>query len=422
MSDSILLACSVTLAGRPAADCLPAASTISGTIMSRFHLGSALPAEVPIAVVRREVTAMMSMCRDLAARLLAGDDPAAPLADLRVGVLEWANAGVAMDATHKTMHAGVQVMFDHLTAQAKPDQDHTAVGGLAQVFTDLSCRLATVVSQAYSAEMRAADGCAEDDMAVALMTGTATTATARACGVRLADSYVVFAIAFDQGRGSGEPRRDRPILAPRTVRRVRAEVRHHWGDHALMHMVTPTAIVLIPQDRFELAGAERLIVQLAAVAQTPARATVVTAEVDGIPEAVERAHALLEIMRRLRRVGLERFEDLSLEYQLSRPGAACRHLAAMLDPLDNHPVLLETLKAHLATHCTRLRTARALRIHPNTVDNRLRKIAEITGLDPMRSDGAWRLRAAFVARLIGADEAESTDLRDPDQTPTAQAC
>ncbi|WP_276207215.1 hypothetical protein [Nocardia mangyaensis] len=43
---------------------------------------------MPIAVVRREVTALMSIGREVTTRLLAGDDTAAPLAEFRVGLLE----------------------------------------------------------------------------------------------------------------------------------------------------------------------------------------------------------------------------------------------------------------------------------------------------------------------------------------------
>ena len=86
-------------------------------------------------------------------------------------------------------------------------------------------------------------------------------------------------------------------------------------------------------------------------------------------------------------------------------------------------MLLETLKAYLTTRSTRLRTAHVLHVHPHTVDYRLNKIAEITGLDPLHSDGVWRLRSALVARMIGVGEQESVERGDPDQAaPAAQAC
>ncbi|MFC8529301.1 PucR family transcriptional regulator [Nocardia sp. NPDC057227] len=87
-----------------------------------------------------------------------------------------------------------------------------------------------------------------------------------------------------------------------------------------------------------------------------------------------------------------------LHRQLTRPGPARAHLAAMLDPLDAHPELLQTLRVHFRNESNRKRTARELYVHPNTVDYRLRRIARLTGHDPVTGGGAWRLRSALTAR------------------------
>ncbi|WP_410875980.1 PucR family transcriptional regulator [Nocardia sp. A7] len=420
MPDSVLSAPIMTMAGRPVVDSLPAASTISGRIMSRFVVDSALSGRVPLADLRRDVTVMVKACLELTAGLLTGADTTKPLSDVRFGVTEWAREGVPFDAMQQAVRAGTLLAFDHLLAQAEPAEDHAAVAEVTRVFFELSSRLATAMAQAYSNEMRTAGDDSVDTLAAALMAGKATPAMARACGVRLAEGYFVFAVAFVAPHDEGESRR---IVSHRTVRRVRAEVSQRCGDQALMQMGVGTATLLIPQDHFDPAEAERFVEHLVAAAHTRVRATFVSASGDGIPEAVERVHAVLDIMRRLRRDGLARFEDLSLEYQLSRPGAAGHHLTAMVDPLEAHPVLLETLKAYLSTRCTRLHTARILHIHPNTVDYRLNRIAEITGLDPLHSDGVWRLRSALVARTLGVGEQESIDRGDPDRSaPAAQAC
>ncbi|MGW6122355.1 PucR family transcriptional regulator [Nocardia sp. NPDC055165] len=420
MPDSILSARTATTVGRPILDRLPAASTISGKIISLFIVGSELPARVPMAALRRDVAALVNACLELTARMLTGGDTAEPLAEVRADVMEWAREGVTIDTMHKAVRVGTQAVFDHLTARARVDEDHVALIETARMFGHLSRELAIAISQAYLRERQVAGSDAADTVAAALIAGNATPALARACGVRLAESYFVFAVGFVPRHGADEPRPDRHILAHRTIRRIRAEVLHHCDDNALMQMGTDTATLLIPQDHFDPGAAERFVEQIAGAAQTQVRAAFVVAGAGGISEGVERAHTVLDIMRRLRRVGLERFDNLSLEYQLSRPGTAGRHLAALLDPLEDHPVLLETLTAHLATHSTRLRTARVLHVHPNTVDYRLNKIAEITGLDPTQPDGIWRLRSALVARMTGAGEKELAAGGDPDQT--AQAC
>ncbi|WP_174189768.1 PucR family transcriptional regulator, partial [Nocardia barduliensis] len=80
------------------------------------------------------------------------------------------------------------------------------------------------------------------------------------------------------------------------------------------------------------------------------------------------------------------------------PGPAREHLGSLLDPLDEHPELLETLQVHIAHNLNRGRTARLLHVHTNTVDYRLKRIAQLTGFDPTMASGLWHLRSALVAR------------------------
>ncbi|MGA6204374.1 helix-turn-helix domain-containing protein [Nocardia testacea] len=65
------------------------------------------------------------------------------------------------------------------------------------------------------------------------------------------------------------------------------------------------------------------------------------------------------------------------------------------DPAD----LLHTLATHPADDRNRRRTARALGIHANALNYRLRLIARYTGPDP--ADDLWHLQAALVASAYG---------------------
>ncbi|WP_257015879.1 CdaR family transcriptional regulator [Rhodococcus sp. ACS1] len=49
--------------------------------------------------------------------------------------------------------------------------------------------------------------------------------------------------------------------------------------------------------------------------------------------------------------------------------------------LQHRPELIDTLRAYLAHNLDRRSTAHALFVHPNTVDNRLTRVHELTGLD-----------------------------------------
>jgi DNA-binding PucR family transcriptional regulator len=93
--------------------------------------------------------------------------------------------------------------------------------------------------------------------------------------------------------------------------------------------------------------------------------------------------------------GLYRLTDVLLEYQLSRPSAALEPLAAIVSPLTDE--LVQTLEVYLRRG-SRRPAASELHVHPNTVDYRLRRVAELTGLDPTRIEHVTLLTAALAAR------------------------
>ena len=69
--------------------------------------------------------------------------------------------------------------------------------------------------------------------------------------------------------------------------------------------------------------------------------------------------------------------------------------AQVLEPLDESPDLLETLKAFFTEDRRMVNIAGKLFIHRNTLDYRLHKIAGLTSLDPWRFDDAMQLRLAL---------------------------
>ncbi|SCE62536.1 helix-turn-helix domain-containing protein, partial [Streptomyces sp. OspMP-M43] len=83
---------------------------------------------------------------------------------------------------------------------------------------------------------------------------------------------------------------------------------------------------------------------------------------------------------------------------LARPGDALLRLAAKLDPLEEHPYLLETLRVFVDHGHNRSRSASELCVHRNTLDYRLHRVTTLTGLDPAVPAEARLLQAALVAR------------------------
>ena len=95
-----------------------------------------------------------------------------------------------------------------------------------------------------------------------------------------------------------------------------------------------------------------------------------------------------------------RLDDLLLEFQLSRPGAARDRLAARIAPLLGAPHLLEALEAHLHFGADRKAASKHLHVHPNTFSYRLRRVGELTGIDPAEPTNSRILAAAVTIHRL----------------------
>jgi sugar diacid utilization regulator len=134
-------------------------------------------------------------------------------------------------------------------------------------------------------------------------------------------------------------------------------------------------------------------------AGAPVTAAAAVAVPSGIPAAVRETGEVMEVAGWFDQPpGLYRIDDMLVEYQLTRVGKARQRLAALLDPVEAHPELLRTLTTYLGFELNRRRTANLLHVHPNTVDYRLRRTAELTGIDLLNPVGIQRAAAAVAAR------------------------
>jgi hypothetical protein len=177
---------------------------------------------------------------------------------------------------------------------------------------------------------------------------------------------------------------------------MRDELAACCGPAALSRLGVDNSTILLPEPVGCLL--DDLIERLSAAAGRAITATMAQAAPEQIPKAVQDANDLLDLLRHLGCApGLYRFGDHALEFQLTRPGPGRRTLAASLAPLEGTD-LLDTLERHLHHNGNRRITARDLYVHENTVTNRLRRIGELTGFDPLAPGGMWRLRSAMLAR------------------------
>jgi DNA-binding PucR family transcriptional regulator len=118
----------------------------------------------------------------------------------------------------------------------------------------------------------------------------------------------------------------------------------------------------------------------------------------GIPAAHSEAVEILALAENLRRPArLYRLADLAIEYQLAQPSPAREALAAALSPLEDHPHLIDALRAFVTSDYNRGEAATALNIHRNTLTYRLGRIQLITGYDATRPADARHLAAAMTA-------------------------
>lgn len=243
----------------------------------------------------------------------------------------------------------------------------------------------------------------------ALLRGRAPGELAVRAGIALAECYSVLAI--------GLPPTDHPaaathLLTRRRIRLLQQTLNQHAGVAVLNTFDGSRGIILLPSNS-ESAEYESGLLAEELAAQFGI--SVVMSEIpgvphDSIPDAAKLAIELSELARLLGRpTGAYRLDDLLLEYQLTRPGAARDRLAECVAPLLRSPHLLETLDAHLRHGSDRKAAAAEIHVHPNTFSYRLRRIAEITGTDPSEPAGSRLLSAALIVhRLYPPSEAAAS--------------
>ncbi|WP_433723017.1 PucR family transcriptional regulator [Nocardia sp. CA-129566] len=339
------------------------------------------------SVLRGEIGLVVTNCLALVANGVG--EPSIRMHGIRRAAARWARVGFPIDAVHHLVQEGFRLHLDAHT----PDAVSTAWRSTeTRRLIEALHAVTAAVSMAYldSGSAASAEEAELHALSVALLRGHHTSKIGREHNVPVADRYVVLALAI----GDID---EAPIARPNVLELLRDRLGGLAGRPipALLSDCGGTLLVpLVPAGDQEL---HRLIIGLAAT--TPVTATAVIAAPEQIPTATDRAHELLDIVERLRwGPGIYHFDDLAVEYQLTRPGPGRDLLATILDPLEDHPELFDTLREHIRNGLNRRLTARALHIHQNTIDHRLKRIGQLVGLDAGRAEFLWRLRAALIVR------------------------
>lgn len=403
MTTSGAIRAGLTLSGKPMSTPLWDVRAVSRQMVGHF-VDNVIPcATLPGDIVGGDVTAITRLCLELSVSMLDGKDIPAKTDRLAEAAAGWAREGVPIDTILHSIHEGFKVGIDLVVANATVMDYDNVVDG-AKLVVEMLDTMTAIVARAYVREHKAVVGehhTAVHTLTSALLSGHSTSSMARECGIGIADEYSVLALHIPKHPDEEHPMLDGKVVARRKLRRLQAELATRCGDQALALLSVDGGTILIPATRSAGEPLDEVVAQLSVAARVPVTAAVVTASVAEVPGAADRAHEVLDMVSRLKCVpGLYRFEDMALEYQLTRPGPGREFLGSLLDPVDAHPELLETLQIHISNNLNRQRTARLLHIHTNTVDYRLQRIGVLTGLDVTVTSGLWRLRSALIARTF----------------------
>lgn len=345
---------------------------------------------------------ILDACMEVAMSKLRSEDGSAAdreLERLRRTASRWAREGVPIGTINSAVHDGFRIATGMILSSADDSVPVDIAAGV-QMLIELLESVTVTVSTAYIEHYRSPyqqHQAAVETIMSALLHGRSAASIARLSGIEIASSYTVLAIALlphgeQQNRGV-----DIDVVGRRTLRRVQV-VLADLGDHSVLSRLGPAGgTILIPRaPSYEWMRA--LVTRMSMAAQAPIVAACVEANTEDLPTASGQANALVDLAQRLGRPpGLYRFGDLAYEYQLMQPGPGHDHLVATLEPLRAHPELLRTLRVHLQNELHRQRSARQLHLHANSLDNRLRRIGELTGLNPARPQELATLQAALIA-------------------------
>jgi len=308
-----------------------------------------------------------------------------------------AAAGVPMDEVLTAFYIGTAVITDEVVRLARVE-DAPSVVALQAFGLDFLRVVSSVVGTGYAMERQSILGeelAARQTLAADLLAGTDTDESAMRAGIRLPPAYVV--VAFSLQGGDEQDQR-------RAIRRIRHESTRIVDEPVLWASPRTGWLALVPyaaglgaptpDDRLWLATTHR---EVQHVVELPIFTGWAMAAPGAVPDAARLAREVCDVALASRRPpGLYELDDVLVDYQLMRPGTGRDRLMHLLRPLDSRPELLQTLRTYIETGRDRRRTAQLLHLHPNSVDYRISRCADLTGLNAADPEEAILVRAALL--------------------------
>ncbi|WP_433171293.1 PucR family transcriptional regulator [Actinoallomurus sp. CA-150999] len=393
----------LVVAERPAAARLRAAAPeLSRRVVERMLAEIPAYSELPQEEIAGDIAGIVQYCLRMAADVVERRRPieAEAFGPLRDSAAQRADEGVPLEAIVSAYQLGMAMCWERLSADAGPDDLAALQEAIGHIF-EVQRQMVVAATSAYMEARKLLDGQDQEDRhaaMVALLAGEPADPTRPGSAPLYVALTVVLARHPDES-GTGTKAR---IAARRKIRRARSVLDRFGTGPALAKLDGSNGTVLLPvETRPDWRDLCRLIQRTAKSADVAITAAAEVAEPSAIPAVVRQNTEITELVLRTGRpAGLYRLQDVLLDYQLSRPSAALPGLADVLSPLDHKPELLRTLETYLGHGLDRRATAAALHVHPNTVDYRVRRIDELTGLSPARHMDVPHLSAALIARAL----------------------
>ncbi|MEV6237866.1 helix-turn-helix domain-containing protein [Lentzea sp. NPDC051838] len=364
--------------------------SIAEQVLEAFFARSAAYRQLPHQLVDREITEAVTRNLQVFLRALREQRPPAPdeLADQIATAVRRAQQGVPLDVVLSTYHVAAHVGWLSMAGVASEDEVGDLLATVPALLQFLSAAVPAVAAsylteqQALHAERREAARA----LVAALLTGREAEPLAERIGLELSSHHVVLAVRVDA------------VPHGTVARRLRAEL----PKHALSALDQDGGTVLLPTTPgaldATLAEAAELVGKLHTAAGIGLVGGIAAAESrEDVPTAARQAADIAELAQRLGRPpGAYVLDDVLLEYQLCRPGPGRKRLARVMDRLAEHPDLLHTLRVFLSSDHNRHRTAENLHLHRNTLNYRLRRVAELTGYNPADPADIRLLAASLI--------------------------
>lgn len=321
--------------------------------------------------------------------------------------------GIPMPTLYAALHGASRYVWAQLH-ESSDLLDSAAIAAFGAQLDDLMGSISVVMAEVYQ-ETATLGGWQRDALqriASALLTGESLDPDLMdQAGAVISDRYDVLALSTNepnQSRSAGD------LLVARRRMRLARSIFDELGSAAVFTTFDGfNGTVLIPTAFTEPDGnatnhptVDLLVAELHKVLEIELYAAVHSgSSLNEIPSAASETKDLVRLAQQLnRQPGLYRLPDLLFEYQATRPGPGRTFLAQLISPLIDHPGLLHALHLHVKYGADRKAAAAELYIHPNTYTYRLRRVHEITGVDPNEPHGSRLLATAFMIHVMDHPE------------------